>query len=517
MSFDTCAAPRCFDFVRRQTLFAVTPLILASCTGMGEAMSAHTDVVARAEGKELRVEEAAEMLAANPQVPADPQVVRALTDLWVDYALLATAVAEDSTLAALDMASFIEPMREQALVAQLRNEVITADTVFDDAELERRWATEGPSAEVHARHILLRTPSDATDAQRDSVVQLAESLRQRALAGESFEELAQEYSQDPGSGARGGDLGYFSRGRMVEPFEEAAFALQPGEISEVVETPFGYHVIKVEERRQPELGDEREQFRRYLQQQAVQNAEREYLDELAAGANVEIVDGALDVVRELSQRPGTSLRERAAERPLVNYEGGVFTAGEFAEFMQEQPAQMQSAFATAQDEQIESGLEQLVQMELLQAEARSRGLTLSAEEEEDIRQNARQAVRQLLEGTGFAEAARAGATSAELDGMVKDLVQGVVAGERAFVPLGRLGTVLRNLYSVEINEASFPTVISQLEEIRASQPRAPAPAPGAAPGIAPGQVPGGAPGQPPVTPMPTPPPAGGAAPAPQTP
>ena len=65
----------------------------------GEAMTAHTDVVARAAGKELRVEEAPQMLAANPQVPADPQVVRALADLWVDYTLLATAVAEDTSLA----------------------------------------------------------------------------------------------------------------------------------------------------------------------------------------------------------------------------------------------------------------------------------------------------------------------------------------------------------------------------------------------------------------------------------
>ncbi|HVG31886.1 MAG TPA: peptidylprolyl isomerase [Pyrinomonadaceae bacterium] len=77
----------------------------------------------------------------------------------------------------------------------------------------------------------------------------AEDVLRRARAGESFEKLAQEYSADPSNKNKGGDLGWFGRGRMVKAFEDAAFALQPGQISEVVQTEFGYHIIKVEERR----------------------------------------------------------------------------------------------------------------------------------------------------------------------------------------------------------------------------------------------------------------------------
>jgi parvulin-like peptidyl-prolyl isomerase len=77
----------------------------------------------------------------------------------------------------------------------------------------------------------------------------AEDVLKRARAGESFEKLAQEYSADPSNKNKGGDLGWFGRGRMVKAFEDAAFALQPGQISEVIETEFGYHIIKVEERR----------------------------------------------------------------------------------------------------------------------------------------------------------------------------------------------------------------------------------------------------------------------------
>src|SRR5690606_41274269 len=76
-----------------------------------------------------------------------------------------------------------------------------------------------------------------------------EALRERTLAGEAFATLARQYSDDVASGRRGGDLGFFGLGRMVPPFNDAAFALQnPGDISDVVETQFGYHLIRLEER-----------------------------------------------------------------------------------------------------------------------------------------------------------------------------------------------------------------------------------------------------------------------------
>lgn len=459
-------------FSRWLLLPVAAPLILGGCGRFGEAMTAHTDIVARAAGKELRVEEAAQLMAGNPQIPSDPQVVRALADVWVDYTLLATAVAEDSTLGALDLEAFTEPAREQSLMLKLREQVIKPDTTFTDAELAQAWLTEGPGVEIRARHILLRIPTEATQPQRDSVRQQAESLRQRAQQGEDFAALAQQFSQDPGSGQRGGDLGFFGRGRMVAPFEEAAFALEPGQISEVVESPFGYHVIKVEERRQPEIGGQTAEFRQFMVQRAQQTAETTYLDSIANSAKVEIQPGGLAVMREIGGRPEVTLRGRAAEREIATYDRGALTAGELVDFIRTQPPQVQTAFANATDEQLESAVQQLVRKELLLEQARSRNLTLTKEEEETIRTEARGALRQLLEASGLAELAGRRVPPAAIDARVKQLLQDAVSGRAQIVPLGRLSLVLRDLFPNEINEGTFSQVIAQLEKIRAEQPSA---------------------------------------------
>jgi peptidyl-prolyl cis-trans isomerase D len=102
--------------------------------------------------------------------------------------------------------------------------------------------------EVHARHVLIK-PSAPTDDAKAKARAEAEDVLTQLRAGADFEKLAKERSKDPGSATKGGDLGFFPRGRMVPSFDAAAFALEPGQLSEVVETPFGFHVIKVEEKK----------------------------------------------------------------------------------------------------------------------------------------------------------------------------------------------------------------------------------------------------------------------------
>lgn len=96
-----------------------------------------------------------------------------------------------------------------------------------------------------ASHILITVEEGASEADRKAARQKAQALRDRVAGGEDFAELAKAESEDPGSAPAGGDLGFFSKSMMVEPFAEAAFALAEGAVSEVVESEFGYHVIKL--------------------------------------------------------------------------------------------------------------------------------------------------------------------------------------------------------------------------------------------------------------------------------
>jgi peptidyl-prolyl cis-trans isomerase D len=102
-------------------------------------------------------------------------------------------------------------------------------------------------ARVHARHILFRLPPQATPEEESRVRVEAEAVLKQAQAGEDFAALAGQFSGDPGSAQQGGDLGFFKRGAMVKPFEDVALTLKPGEVSDLVRTDFGYHIIKVEE------------------------------------------------------------------------------------------------------------------------------------------------------------------------------------------------------------------------------------------------------------------------------
>lgn len=109
-------------------------------------------------------------------------------------------------------------------------------------------APEGP-AEVGARHILIAykgamRAAPYIDRTKEQAQMLATELQEKAVSGADFEELARKHSDDPGSASSGGSLGVFERGQMVKEFSDAAFALPIGGVSEVVESPFGFHVIQ---------------------------------------------------------------------------------------------------------------------------------------------------------------------------------------------------------------------------------------------------------------------------------
>jgi len=152
-------------------------------------------------------------------------------------------------------ATFAEDIRQQASVRKMIAEDIEPSLAVTDKEIEAFYR-ENESAmrrplEVHARHVLVKPASSDAEAMEAARAK-AEAMRQELRDGADFLDMARNRSDAP-SAPQGGDLGYFRAGQMVPPFETAAFALEPGQISEVVQTQFGYHIIRVEDRRGGDL------------------------------------------------------------------------------------------------------------------------------------------------------------------------------------------------------------------------------------------------------------------------
>jgi peptidyl-prolyl cis-trans isomerase C len=142
---------------------------------------------------------------------------------------------------------------------------------------------------VRASHILCGFDPNATPEEKKKAKEKAEVLRKRVLAGEDFAVIAKSDSTCPSS-AKGGDLGFFEKGQMVPPFEQAAFALKPGGISEVVETQYGYHIIKQTEKREAatsSFDEVKERLTLYLKGQKVQKGVNDRLAELREKTKIE--------------------------------------------------------------------------------------------------------------------------------------------------------------------------------------------------------------------------------------
>jgi peptidyl-prolyl cis-trans isomerase C len=143
--------------------------------------------------------------------------------------------------------------------------------------------------EVRARHILIATAEGSDEAQQKEALAAIQKAAERVRSGEPFEDVARDLSQD-GSAASGGDLGYFGRGQMVPEFEEVAFSLDKGQVSDVVKTPLGYHLIKIEDRR-PErvlpFEDVEAGIRAYLRKTKANALGEEYIERLKAGAKID--------------------------------------------------------------------------------------------------------------------------------------------------------------------------------------------------------------------------------------
>jgi peptidyl-prolyl cis-trans isomerase C len=159
----------------------------------------------------------------------------------------------------------------------------------------------GEEKEVHARHILFRTPAGDEKASKEAEDKL-KAVIVRLKKGEDFAKVASEVTEDPSGKANGGDLGYFSKDQMVPEFSEVAFKLDKGQISDPVKTQFGWHVIKIEDKRvkeAPKFEDVKPQIENFV----VRKAQADLVTKLRADAKIERMDKPAKVEEKPAAAP----------------------------------------------------------------------------------------------------------------------------------------------------------------------------------------------------------------------
>ena len=241
-------------------------------------------VIAKVNGVEIHESDLAmaeEDVGQNPQIQAMSGDAR--RDYLVSYlsdVILAAKAAESKNVGdQKEFKSRLTFIRNKLLMETLLQDIgkaaLTPDAmkkVYDDAVKQM-----GTEQEVRARHILVPTEDEAKTV-------LAEIKK-----GTDFSELAKQKSKDPGAAAEGGDLGYFGKDQMVPEFAEVAFKLEKGQVSDPVKTQFGWHVIKVEDKRTkpvPEFDKVKDQIETYVQRKA----QADYIHKLQESAKIERLD-----------------------------------------------------------------------------------------------------------------------------------------------------------------------------------------------------------------------------------
>ncbi len=265
------------DFARSVTGAALFTLALT----LGAASSLEAKVLAKVNGVDITDEDLKVALddigAGLPQQVQGPEREAYVLDYLIDLKIVARKAEADKLSESAEFARRMTYQRDKALMEGLLGKVAREATT--DAELRKIYneaaGAQKSDMEARARHILLPTEDEAKAALK------------RVRAGEDFAKVADDVSKDPGS--QGGDLGWFTADRMVPEFSAAAFKLEKGQISDPVKSQFGWHVIKLEDKRAkafPDFEAVKDQVSNYV----VQKAQTEQIVKLRESAKIEKIE-----------------------------------------------------------------------------------------------------------------------------------------------------------------------------------------------------------------------------------
>jgi peptidyl-prolyl cis-trans isomerase C len=253
-------------------------VVLSAALLMGASLGAQAKVLAKVNGVEITDEDLkAAIDDIGPGLPAQmqgPERDAYVLDYLIDLKIVARKAEAEKMDGGAEFARRMAYQRDKALMEGLFSKI--AKDATSDAELRKIYnevsGSQKPEPEIHARHILVATEDEAKAALK------------RVKGGEDFAKVADAISKDPGS--QGGDLGWFTKDRMVPEFADAAFKLEKGQISDPVQSQFGWHVIKLEDKRTKSFPDF-EQVKDQVKSYVVQKAQTDQIVALRDAAKIE--------------------------------------------------------------------------------------------------------------------------------------------------------------------------------------------------------------------------------------
>jgi peptidyl-prolyl cis-trans isomerase D len=482
---------------------AAAGLVITGCQGLKEALTAHVDVVAKAGSQELSVDRLGDLLGnAKIQVPVTRETAVILADIWTGYQQLAYAAAHNDSLkdkAAIDMA--VAPMINVQKLQRFMDSIQKTFKVDSGSEASYNQAVGGL---LGARHILIgfKNPSvPATQAEKDEAKKKADAIRAQVTPA-NFADMAKKNSTEPNAAQSGGSLGVFQRNAMIPAFSNAVMALKPGEISQPVETNFGYHIIY----RLP-YAEAKNDFAAQYGQVATHIADSTYMAQLSNDANVQVKPGAPATLKTVVKEQD---KHRDDKGVLATYKGGELTVADILGWLETFPPNQQIAqrIPQAADSLLMPFIKQMAVQEVLLARADSAKIDIPAQDRTNMYTQLGDLVTNVWGALGvdpkmLADSAKSTAEKERLaasraDAYLDRMMAGQAQPISAPLPLKKM---LDKKYEASVNQQGIDRALERATRLRASadsakganQPKSAIPLPGGAP-------PAGPPGaQPPAT------------------
>ena len=409
-----------------------------------------------------------------------------LAGFWVDYELLGEAAAKGDSLT--NQSEIDEATKSYTTGMILRKMQGVIDSMLVKDKPTEAGYNEGIDDIYDARHILFPFPRDATPAQMDSVRKKAAAVLPQ-VNDKNFAAMAQKYSSD-GSAQQGGNLGVFNSADMVPEFANAVAALKPGQISRLVQSKFGYHIVQ-----RLTYAQAKDEYEKNFAQVAGANAERAYMTKLDSEAGIKVNSGAAAQAKVAALDPASHRKDNAE---LATFNGGKLTVARFLMWLdqfppsQRIPQQMQAA----PDSLVQNFIKNLTTNEVLVHKADSMHVVLSPEEKATVYKDFAQVVSLSWNALGvdpksLADSAKTQSEREKLaSARVDALFDNVMSGKAQPVPIPTpLKALLETKYSWKINSAAIDRATEMARKIRtsadsaraANQPKSQVPLPGAVP------------------------------------